>query len=102
MPCFDDLADAKVPGLTDFMRCSGYRWTARGLLRAGRVERRHLWGIQWFQFWSQLSSFVAIRERSKDHIAGVNEDLRISMDLGLRIWKAGSLTAALTATRSST
>ena len=41
------------------------------------------------QFWSQLSSFVAIRKRSDDRFPSANGDLRISLDVGLRIWKAG-------------
>ena len=41
------------------------------------------------QFWSQLSSFVAIRKRPDDRFPSVNRGLRISMDLDLRIWKAG-------------
>ena len=43
----------------------------------------------WSQFWSQLFSFVAVRERSKDRFASVDKDWRISLDCGLRIWKAG-------------
>jgi hypothetical protein len=41
------------------------------------------------QFWSQLSSFVAIRKRPDDRFPSANGDLRISLDLDLRIWKAG-------------
>jgi hypothetical protein len=41
------------------------------------------------QFWSQLSPFVGVWERPTDRFASVNEDLRIGLDLGLRIWKAG-------------
>jgi hypothetical protein len=40
-------------------------------------------GDLWSQFWSQLFSFAAIRERSNDRFASVNEDLRISLDFGL-------------------
>jgi hypothetical protein len=41
------------------------------------------------QFWSQLSSFVAIRKRPDDRFPSANGDLRISLELDLRIWKAG-------------
>ena len=41
------------------------------------------------QFWSQLSPFVGVRERSTGRFASVNGDVRIGLDLGLRIWKAG-------------
>jgi hypothetical protein len=41
------------------------------------------------QSWSQLSSFVAIRKRPDDRFPSANGDLRISLDLDLRIWKAG-------------
>jgi hypothetical protein len=41
------------------------------------------------QFWSQLSPFVGVRERSTGRFASVNGGVRISLDLGLRIWKAG-------------
>jgi hypothetical protein len=41
------------------------------------------------QFWSQLSSFVAIRECLSDRFAGVDEQVQTSVELGLRIWKAG-------------
>ena len=46
-------------------------------------------GDLWSQFWFQLFSFMVIRERSRDHFASVKDDLRISLDFGLRIWKAG-------------
>jgi hypothetical protein len=42
-----------------------------------------------------LFSFAAIRERSKDRFASVNEDRRISLYAGLRIWKAGTMLAPL-------
>ena len=41
------------------------------------------------QFWSQLSPFVGVRDRSTGRFASVNGDVRIGLDLGLRIWKAG-------------
>jgi hypothetical protein len=41
------------------------------------------------QFWSQLFPFVGGWERPTDRFASVNEDVRIGLDLGLRIWKAG-------------
>jgi len=41
------------------------------------------------QFWSQLAPFGGVRERSTGRFASVNGDMRISLDLGLRIWKAG-------------
>jgi hypothetical protein len=46
-------------------------------------------GDLWSQFWFQLFSFMVIRERSRDHFASVKDDLRNSLDFGLRIWKAG-------------
>ena len=41
------------------------------------------------QFWSQLSPFVAIRKRPDDRFPSADGDMRISLDLDLRIWKAG-------------
>jgi hypothetical protein len=37
---------------------------------------------------------VAIRERSKDRFTSVNEDLRMSLAFGLRIWKASAFASS--------
>jgi hypothetical protein len=43
--------------------------------------------IPWSQFLVSVVLVRALRERSKDRFASVNEDLRMSLDFGLRIWK---------------
>ena len=47
------------------------------------------------QSWSQSSSFVTIRRRPNDRFPSPNGDLRICLDLHLRIWKAGTVTQLL-------
>jgi hypothetical protein len=41
------------------------------------------------RFSDQLSPFVGVRDRSTGRFASVNGGVRIGLDLGLRIWKAG-------------
>jgi hypothetical protein len=40
------------------------------------------------QFWSQLSPFIGVCDRSAGRFASVNGDVLVGLDVGLRIWKA--------------
>jgi hypothetical protein len=43
----------------------------------------------WSQFWSQLSSFLPVCDRSPHRFGSVDEARRTLPNVGLRIWKAG-------------